>query len=192
MEGLGGYQPSTREAIMVESSLLSGFALVAGLPAEALDEMARKAAVKSFSPGEVLFEEGAQATELYGLLEGEVHLSLVFRDRVLKADVRHEEYVRKRVEIVEKEMVFETIEPGDVFAWSALIPPHRMTSTARCSAATRVVALPADALEDIFGRHPQAGAFFMKRLAEVIARRLRSRTDKLIESWYEAFGEDHL
>ena len=42
------------------------------------------------------------ATALYGLLEGEVELSILFRDRVLKAEVRYEEYVHKREEIIEK------------------------------------------------------------------------------------------
>jgi len=177
---------------MVASNPLSGFAIVAGMPSETLDEMGRRAVVKSFAAGDILFEEGASATELYGLLEGEVALSLVFQDRVLKADVRHEEYVHKQVEVIEQDIVFEIIEPGEIFAWSSLIAPHQLTATARCSAPTRVVALPADALEDIFARHPQAGGLFMKRLAEVIAQRLRQRTDKLIESWYQAFGEERL
>jgi CRP-like cAMP-binding protein len=177
---------------MVASNPLSDFSIVAGLPADTLDEMARCTAVKSFAAGDILFEEGASATELYGLLEGEVTLSLIFQDRVLKADVRHEEYVHKQVEVIEKEIVFETIEPGEIFAWSSLIAPHQLTATARCSAPTRVAALPAEALEDIFARHPRAGGLFMKRLAEVIARRLRHRTDKLIESWYQAFGEERL
>ena len=177
---------------MMESNLLAGFAIVAGMPAEALTEMAQQAVVKSFKAGDVLFEEGALATELYGLLEGEVALSMVFQDQVLKADVRHEEYVHKRVEVIEQEMVFETIEPGEVFAWSSLIAPHQLTATARCTAPTQVVALPAEDLEAIFARHPRAGGLFMKRLAEVIAQRLRQRTGKLIASWYQAFGEERL
>jgi len=177
---------------MVESNLLSGFAIVADMSSETLAEMAAKAAIKSFEAGDVLFQEGELATELFGLLEGEVTLSLLFEDRVLKAEVRHEEYVHKRVEVVEKEMVFETIAPGEVFAWSSLIAPHQLTSTARCTTPARVVALPADALEDIFERHPKDGGLFMRRLAEVIAQRLRQRTDKLIESWYQAFGEERL
>jgi CRP-like cAMP-binding protein len=177
---------------MVDVNHLSVFALMAGLPLKTLAEMARSGEIISFERGAVLFEEGQIATSLYGLLEGEVALGLIFRDRVLKADVRHEDYVHKQVEIIEKELVFETIEPGEVFAWSALIAPHQLTSTARCTEPCRLVALPADALEDIFDRDPRTGAVFMKRLAEVIAQRLRNRTDKLIESWYAAFGEDHL
>ena len=64
---------------MVESNPLSGFAIVAGMPSEALAEMGRRTAVKTFGAGDVLFEEGVLATELYGLLEGEVTLSLVFQ-----------------------------------------------------------------------------------------------------------------
>lgn len=177
---------------MVRTDLLTGFPLVAGMPPETLAEIARIAAVKSFAAGQAIFEEGDIATELYGLLEGAVSLSLIFQDRVLKADVRYEEYVHKQVEIVEKEMVFETVAPGEVFAWSALIAPHQLTSTARCSADSRVVALPADALEAVFDRDPQAASLFMRRLAEVIAQRLRLRTDKLIQSWHQAFGENRL
>ena len=177
---------------MVEPNQLSGFSIFADMPSEIIAAVARNATLKSYKTGVVLFEEGDMATELYGLLEGEVALSVLFRDRVLKAEVRHEQYVHKRVEIIEKEMVFETVAPGEIFAWSALIAPHQLTSTATCTAPTQLIALPADALETIFERAPQAGALFMKRLAEVIAQRLRHRTDKLIESWYQAFGEERL
>ena len=177
---------------MVETNRLSGFSIFAGMPSETLDEIARSASMKSFEAQDVIFEEGDLATALYGLMAGEVELSILFRDRVLKAEVRHEEYVHKRVEIIEKEMVFETVAPGEIFAWSALIAPHQLTSTATCTEPTRLMVLPADALEAVFERTPRAGAVFMKRLAEVIAQRLRHRTDKLIESWYQAFGEERL
>ena len=86
---------------MVEPNQLSGVSIVADMPVEIIAEIARHAEIKSFKSGAVLFEEGDMATELYGLLEGEVELSLLFRDRVLKSEVRHEEYVHKRVVIVE-------------------------------------------------------------------------------------------
>ena len=177
---------------MVEPNQLSGFSIFADMPSEIIAAIARNATLKSYKTGVVLFEEGDMATELYGLLEGEVALSVLFRDRVLKAEVRHEEYVHKRVEIIEKEMVVETVAPGEIFAWSALIAPHQLTSTARCTESTRLIALPVDALDAIFERAPQAGVVLMKRLAEVIAQRLRHRTDKLIESWYQAFGEERM
>ena len=77
-----------------------------------------------------------------------------------------------------------------ISAWSALIAPHQLTSTATCTEPTRLIVVPADALEAVFERAPQAGAVFMKRLAEVIAQRLRHRTDKLIESWKQGFEKN--
>ena len=177
---------------MMDTNHLSGFPIVAGMPIEILEAMAREAVVRSFEAGTVLFEEGDMAAELFGLLEGEVELSILFRDRVLKTDVRHEEYVHKHVEIIETELVFDTIAPGEIFAWSALIAPHQLTSTARCRQASKVIALPAATLSRIFEQAPREGAVFMQRLAGVIAQRLRHRTDKLVESWYEAFGEARL
>ena len=177
---------------MIETKELSGLSIAAGLPSETLMELARIALVRNYEIGDQLFEEGDPATELLGLLEGEVELSIVHKDTVLKADVRHEDYVHKRIETVTQELVYNTIAPGEVFAWSALIPPHQLTSTARCTAPARVVALPAEALEKILSRDPRAGVVFMKRLAAVIAQRLRSRTDKLLTAWYQAFAEERL
>jgi hypothetical protein len=54
------------------------------------------------------------------------------------------------------------------------------------------MALPAGSLADLFEQAPRSGSVFMQRLAGVIAQRLRHRTDKLVESWYEAFGEERL
>ena len=177
---------------MMETKQLSALSIVAGLPSQTLAELARIATVRSYETGELLFEEGDPATELYGLLEGEVELSIIHQDRVLKTDVRHEDYVHKRVETVEQELVYNTIAPGEVFGWSALIAPHQLTSTARCSEPAQVIALPADELQNIMTRDSRSGVVFMHRLAEVIAQRLRSRTDKLLTSWYQAFGADHL
>jgi CRP-like cAMP-binding protein len=177
---------------MMETTLLSDFPIFAGMPPEVFEAIARDAVVRSHEAGSVLFEEGDMASELFGLLEGEVELSILFRDRVLKADVRHEEYVHKRFEIIETELVFDTIEPGEIFAWSALVAPHQLTSNARCTQPSKVMALPAGSLADLFEQAPRSGSVFMQRLAGVIAQRLRHRTDKLVESWYEAFGEERL
>ena len=176
----------------MDTAILKAFAILADMPPQALQAIARSAEVKSFDEGGVLFEEGQMATELYGLLEGRVSLSIVFRDRVLKPEVRYEEYVHKQVEVIEKDMIFETVPAGEVFAWSALIAPHQLTATARFSKPSRLLVMPAQALEAVFAEDPHLAALFMRRLAGVIAQRLRHRTDKLIESWHEAFGENRL
>jgi CRP-like cAMP-binding protein len=125
-------------------------------------------------------------------MKGEVELSILFRDRVMRADVQYEDYVRKHVEIIEKEIVIEDLGPGEVFSWSALSAPHRLTSTATCCRPTRVFALEASRLKAVLAQAPAVGYLFMQRVSEIIARRLRNRTNKLLESWYEAFEVENV
>jgi hypothetical protein len=56
-----------------------------------------------------------------------------------------------------------------------------------CSEDSRVIAVPADALQAMFDKDHTLGYTIMKRLSAIIASRLRNRTDKLIETWGEAF-----
>ncbi len=62
---------------------------------------------KNFLAGEVIFEEGESGDLVYGIIEGEVEISV-------------------------QEKVIETIKKGDVFGQSALVQPeHKRASTAR-------------------------------------------------------------
>ena len=174
---------------MLTPTDLEEFAIFDGIPRDTLARMARLAQAQEYGPHAVIFEEGGAATHLYGVLAGEVELRIVFQDRVMKAEVRHEDYVRKRIETIEKEIVIEVLDPGDIFAWSSLITPYQLTTTAVCTEATRVFAIEADALAAVLEEAPEVGYRFMQRVAAIISRRMRLRTDKLLESWYQAFDE---
>ena len=116
-----------------------------------------------------------------------VELSLVVSDRILKTDIQYEESIQTHINTIEKDITVDLIEPGEIFGWSALIKPGLFTTTARCSKAARIISLPADKLKAIFDKNPRVGYGFTERLAEIISQRLRNRTDKLIESWNQAF-----
>ena len=67
----------------------------------------KKSSPKNFSAGEVIFKQGEPGDLVYGIIEGEVEISV-------------------------KGKVIETIEIGDVFGQSALVQPeHKRASTAR-------------------------------------------------------------
>jgi CRP-like cAMP-binding protein len=157
-----------------------------------MDRIGQAAQALDYEANAVIFREGQEASHLYGVMKGEVELSILFRDRVMRADVQYEDYVRKHVEIIEKEIVIEDLGPGEVFSWSALSAPHRLTSTATCCRPTRVFALEASRLKAVLAQAPAVGYLFMQRVSEIIARRLRNRTNKLLESWYEAFEVENV
>jgi CRP-like cAMP-binding protein len=67
------------------------------------------------------------------------------------------------------------------------VGPSKRTVNAECSEPSRVIAIPADELIAMFDKDHTLGFTIMKRLSDIIAKRLRHRTDKLIETWGEAF-----
>ncbi len=175
---------------MLEKGLLAGFSIFSEVPQDKLAAIAEKCELPEFNSDEVIFQQGETAKNLYGILDGEVELILVFEDRVLKADIDYERYLQARFEILEKPIVVDTLGPGEVFGWSALVNPRQLTATAKCSKPTRVFSLPADDLKAMNDQDPALGYAIMEQLAMVIAQRLQKRTDTLIEAWGEAFDVD--
>jgi len=172
---------------VTDKGLLDGFSIFSAVQRDKLSAIAERCKLLEFKSNEVIFHQGDTARNLYGILDGEVELSLLFQDRVLKADVDYEESIQARFEVLEKPIVIETLGPGDVFGWSALVNPRQLTATAKCSKHTRVFSLPADELKAMNDQDPATGYVIIEKLAEVIAQRLQARTDKLIETWGEAF-----
>jgi toluene monooxygenase system ferredoxin subunit len=172
---------------MPEKKILTGFSFFSDVDSDTLEAIAKKGEIQEFGAGDVIFQYQEPSTHLYGLLEGEVDLVLVFKDKVLKTDIEYEEAIQATMVDEEKEIIVDTVAPGQVFGWSSVVGSGKRTVTAECSEASRIIAIPADELKAMFDKDHTLGYIVMKRLSEIIARRLRNRTDKLIEAWGEAF-----
>jgi CRP-like cAMP-binding protein len=172
---------------MLEKELFKGFPIFSDIPQEHLSEIAQFGKVFEFGLNETIFQDGENASDLYGVVDGEVELSLMVRDKILKTDIQYEESILTHFETIEKNIIVDSIEPGEIFGWSALVKPSLYTSFANCSKPSRIISLPADKLKATFDKNPQIGYVFMERVAVIISQRLRNRTEKLIESWSQAF-----
>jgi len=174
----------------MEKSILEGFKFFSEVPPETLEAIGRKGKILEFAPDDVIFQFDDAADHLYGLMEGEVDLSIIFKDRVLKTEIEYEEAIQASMIDEEKSIVIDTVLPGQVFGWASLVGPKRRTVTARCTEPSRVVALAAEDLTAMFTKDHYLGYVVMRKLSDIIARRLKNRTDKLIETWVEAFDGD--
>jgi CRP-like cAMP-binding protein len=172
---------------MPQKNLLAGFSFFSNVQAETLQAIAQKGEVLEFKPQDVIFKVDEPATHFYGLLEGEVDLILIFKDKVLKTDIEYEEAIQATIVDEEKEIIVDKVAAGQVFGWASIAGPSKRTVTAECSQACRVVAIPADDLKAMFAKDHTLGYTIMNRLCDIIAGRLRNRTAKLIEAWGEAF-----
>ena len=172
---------------MPDKNLLNRFPFFSDVDPDALEAIAAKSEILDFKAEDVIFHVDEAATHFYGLLEGEVDLVLIFKDKVLKTDIEYEEAIQATIVDEEKEIIVDTVTPGQVFGWASIVGPSKRTVNAECSENSRVVAIPADELIAMFNQDHTLGFIIMKRLSDIIARRLRNRTDKLIETWGEAF-----
>lgn len=110
--------------------------------------------------------------------------------KVLKTEIEYEEAIQARMVDQEKSIVIDTVLPDQIFGWASLVGPKRRTVTARCKETSKVIAFAADDLLSLFAEDHYLGYVVMKKLGDIIARRLKNRTDKLIETWVEAFDGD--
>ncbi|CAB1082105.1 hypothetical protein D1AOALGA4SA_9743 [Olavius algarvensis Delta 1 endosymbiont] len=157
-----------------------------------MQAIARKGEIIEYHVDDIIFRFGEPATHLYAVLEGEVDLSVVFTDKVLKTEIEYEEAIQSRVVEEEKSIVVDSVHAGQVFGWASLVGAGRRTVTADCAQTSRVFALPAADLKAMFEADSVLGYAIMKKLSDIISKRLQKRTEKLIETWVEAFDVDEI
>ena len=177
---------------MPDKDILSAFKFFAGMDAETRAVMGGKCEILNFNSEDIIFGIDEPSHKLYGLIAGEVELSLIFEDRVLKTDIEYEEAIQARMVDEERLIVVDTVKPGQVFGWSCLVGPGKRTVTATCAEASRVFAIPAVDLKEMLETDPALGYRIMKKLSDIISGRLQRRTDKLIEAWSEAFDSGEI
>ena len=177
---------------MTAQNPLSQFKFFSGVQPATLERLAQIAQTQDCKSRDVIFHFGEPAEQLYGVLEGAVNLSVVFTDKVLRTDIEYEEAIQASVVEEEKSIIVDSVKSGQVFGWASLVGPGKRTVSARCSEDSRLIVLPADELRAMFEKDHTLGYVIMKKMSDIISKRLQKRTEKLIEAWVEAFDVDEI
>jgi glutaminase len=121
--------------------------LLAGLPADLIEEIKAQGVGRAFHPGERIFASGAPSTSLFFLQSGMVSVKLP--DGVRLA----------------------TLVPGTAFGEMCLFEKSR-TADVWADGAVRCIELPLERFRRICGSHPQVGEHIMRNLANLLVKRL--------------------
>lgn len=140
---------------MTALETLSDAELFAGFSPEDCHTIASAGRRRHCSGGETLFRLGDPAEELFVIQRGRVELTFPL---VVMGET--------------KETRFQSLEPGRTLAWSALVPPHRLTMSARCSTDVELLALERARLLPLLQGRPSLGYAVMTNLSRVVAARL--------------------
>jgi len=142
-------------AVMVSGDMLKDFQLFQGLEAGELAEVARLCRERSYEEGSVILTAGGSAEDVYLLKDGKVDIQveLVIYDLEARATVY-------------------TVRKGETFAWSALVPPHKLTASARAGQKSQVVTINGKELINLLEKNTHMGYLVMQNLSKVISSRL--------------------
>ena len=177
---------------MLQAQDLTRFSVFSDMPQSKLKAISDKATMEELGPNEFIFRQNEPADSLYGLLEGQADVQFVFRDKILETNITYEESVISKLRNVDRPLVLETLRNGDLFGWSSMVGNERYTASVMTTEPSRVFRIEVGMLRFVLDADPEMGYVFMNHLSEIIARRLHWRTEKLVESWVEAFGADRV
>ncbi len=140
---------------MISPEVIRRYPFFAGLSMDQINTLARAADEQKVEAGHFFLREGSEVPYLYHILEGtaNVLIELPAKDR---------------------EIIVSTIGPGEVFAWSALVPPHKATASVKANAPCRVVAIDCRKLLETFKEDYQFGYVMMTKAAQLTRDRIAS------------------
>jgi len=136
--------------------------LFRGLSEEHRRAVAAVATERQAAAGEILFRLGGHADALYVVKQGRVDLT--FPLQVLGET---------------REVRFQSLDAGRTLGWSALVPPHLLTMSARATTEVELIVLPGERLLAVLAAQPAIGHVVMSNLAGVVAARFH----ELQELW---------
>ncbi len=144
---------------MISTEILKGFRLFGELSEAELIQIAKLCHERTYEDGSVIFTIGGSAKDVYLLKSGKVDIQIEFK--IYENEVKTTIY---------------TVGKGEIFGWSTLVPPHRLTASARCQGKSDVITINGKDLMELLERERNIGYVVMKNLSALVSSRLASTT----------------
>jgi CRP/FNR family transcriptional regulator len=134
--------------------------LLEGLPRDELESLASVSTRRSLADGEVLFEHGQPATDLYVLVKGGLIL---------------------RTGDGGRSVIVDSLGPGGLVGWSALRESATRLSTARAVGASELIAIPVDEVIDLASGGSRKARQLLQRIVGLAAQHLEASWKQLLQ-----------
>jgi len=155
---------------MISSEVIRRYPFFAGLSFEQLNIIASAAKEEKVEAGHFFVHEKDENPFLYLVKEGKVTVvvELPGKDKVI---------------------VVGAVGPGDVFAWSALVPPHTATASVKASTPCEVIAIDCRQLLEAFEEDCRFGYVMMTKAAQITRNRVTTLTTETLAYLAEESGQ---
>lgn len=133
----------------------------ASLDQRTLDRLAALAHRRSDEAGEVIVAEGSRSDEFGVVLSGRLALRMLVPERGMTTIL--------------------TVEPGDLYGWSAIVPPNRATSTVTVVEPGELLSFDGLELRLALAADPVLAAGVYPRVLQAVSRRLAATRLQLLD-----------
>jgi CRP-like cAMP-binding protein len=140
---------------MVSPELIRRFPFFSGLKMDEVVKLARAAEEETIERDKYLHHEGDLLKSIYVIVDGEVVIVTTLPQR-------------------DREIILNTLGIGDVFGWSALVPPNIATAGAKSVTPCRLIAFDSEMLRQMFDEDPRFGFSMMQKIAQLVRDRLNA------------------
>jgi len=149
---------------VIAPEIIESFSDFEGLQENEIKALAILAEEERYRQGEFIFQEDNPAKKLYLLLEGRIEMMMA-----------------TNAEGTQRAMVM-AVGPGEIFGWSSLVEPHRLTASARCATPVRVVVITASGVRALMTMSCSMGYRLMQKACQVASERLRATRVQLLST----------
>ncbi len=152
----------------MNTELLNRFALIEGFTEDQINLLRPLIKDVIIETDQVIFDQGDRANFLYFVMEGKVSIRFNPEDGPV--------------------LSVAELDEGDVFGWSSALGSECYTSSAICTEGGVFIRMEGDELKNLCQEHPETGILILNRLAGVIAQRLRSTHEKVVELLHQGLN----
>jgi CRP/FNR family cyclic AMP-dependent transcriptional regulator len=143
------------------SAVLAASWFGSGLSLHTRSRLAECASIQDIASGTILMREGDETSMLAIVVRGRIALQMHVPERGTATIL--------------------TVEPGDIVGWSAIVPPHRSTSTAAALEDSTLLVFESRELRTLLDADVALAATLYPRLLEALGRRLSATRNQLLD-----------
>lgn len=154
---------------MISIELIRRYPFFADLTDEQLYRLADTGTLEDLEAGFNFFWEGDDLDRFFFVTEGKVDIVVGVTDHDAEQEIVDQILGNFNM----KDLTVDTVGAGEMFGWSALIPPHNSTAGARAASDCQVISFDCNSLRPIFEDDPHFAYVMTLKAAQVTRERLR-------------------
>lgn len=154
---------------MISTELLKRYPFFAGLNTGQLKSLAGSAQIFEVDVGYLFFQVGDELEKFFLIDDGRAAIIMEVTNQSVKQPLSKQ----LTNDLINKEVTLSTVETGEVFGWSALVPPYTSTATVKAIRSSRIVAFDCIKLRPIFKEDFQFAYLMLLKASQVIRQRMR-------------------